>query len=304
MMGKQHAMSGAAGWLAGCAVLDAAGHPVALHVRTIGAAVCAGWALIPDLDHPESTVSRYAGPITRYLAEAVAELSRVVHDRTRTAWDRPGLGGHRLLTHTAVWAILCGVVVAAAGRWAGPYLAAALVFVSAHLGLRTTLPWRWQRIQIRTGPRRRRMRISVPVLVPAGFAVFTFVQAPGSAWWLGLAVAAGSLIHCLGDAPTNSACPIVAPVPVPVLRRDSTGRRRIVGWRRWHPVGPPKTVTVRAGSWSATVKTRFNTGGLFEQYVVRPLLITAIAGSVAWMEWPTLADAVTTIQSSWSTPGP
>lgn len=47
MMGRSHAISGGAGWLAGCALLDLTGmHPSAITV-TDGAAVSTGMALLP-----------------------------------------------------------------------------------------------------------------------------------------------------------------------------------------------------------------------------------------------------------------
>jgi hypothetical protein len=53
--------------------------------------------------------------------------------------------------------------------------------------------------------------------------------------WIGLPIVLGSLVHCIGDALTVSGCPVLWPIPI--------------GRRRWYPVGPPKFMRFRAGSW-------------------------------------------------------
>jgi hypothetical protein len=51
MMGPSHALSGAAGWLAGSWALDhLAGYGQSPLVVAVGTVVCAGGALLPDLD--------------------------------------------------------------------------------------------------------------------------------------------------------------------------------------------------------------------------------------------------------------
>ena len=60
--------------------------------------------------------------------------------------------------------------------------------------------------------------------------------APGQEYlWLGLPIVLGALVHDIGDALTVSGCPILWPIPI--------------GRKRWYPIGPPKAMRFRAGSW-------------------------------------------------------
>ena len=76
----------------------------------------------------------------------------------------------------------------------------------------------------------------VSVLDKAGNGSNWLFDQPGQEYlWIGLPVALGSLVHCLGDALTVSGCPVLWPIPI--------------GRRRWYPLGPPKVMRFRAGSW-------------------------------------------------------
>lgn len=256
MMGRAHATSGAAVWLAGCAAAQAFGGHPDLAVYTVGTAVCAGWALAPDLDHPSSTLARSAGPVSQLLAAGLGRFGAWVHWRTRTEHDRVDLDGHRTITHTLAWALLWGAVVAVVQRWAGPLTAALLVFASANVGVHALLP-----------PSQRRFRTGIPVGVAAGLVLgaVAYTLTPGGGWWLGLAAGVGSLVHCLGDAVTDSGCPILWPVRI--------GRAQP---RRWYPVGPPQ-------------RMRFAAGGPTESLIVQPLLLLVAAAAVVAALWPVLS---------------
>lgn len=244
MMGRTHATSGAALWLAGCATAPLIGvHPQPGTVL-LGATVCAGAALLPDVDHPCSTVAYSCGPFSRLVARGVGRLSARVHAATRTRLDRPDQDGHRTCTHTAVFALAAGVLSALAcglgGRWA------TLGLVAALLGLGWSAMF-------------RRGAIAASVLAVA----VAWASAQHGGWWLGVPVAAGCLAHCLGDALTNSGCPILWPLTVQ--------------GRRWFPVGPPRAC-------------RFGTGGGVERWLVLPLLLVSVVGS-GWL----LADGGATL---------
>ena len=75
-MGRSHALSGAAGWFAGCAGASALGFPPAVHVMVVGAAIAAGFALLPDIDHPDSTIAVSLGPVTQVVAWMVSAENR------------------------------------------------------------------------------------------------------------------------------------------------------------------------------------------------------------------------------------
>jgi membrane-bound metal-dependent hydrolase YbcI (DUF457 family) len=240
MMGRGHALTGVTLWLGGCAAAAAVdpGLPsVALAV--IGTPVCAGWALVPDIDHPKSTIAFSAGPVSQGIAAVTAGLSKVVHEATRTPADRPDHDGHRTVTHTILGAVVFGLIVGVAGWLGGRWTAAALVFWPAHLGISTLLKSRRRRVSWgRPGRRRLRVRRSVvdAAVLAAGAAILT----PGSAWWLGLAAGGGALIHIAGDMCTDGAVPALWPL----ILTDEWGRAR-----RWKPIGVPRRWRFNAGGW-------------------------------------------------------
>lgn len=259
MMGPTHAATGVAAWLTGTAAVQLCGGHPGIEVYVVGTAVCAGWAIAPDLDHKDSLIARAGGPLTRMVAAALGRFGAWVHWRTKTVYDRPDRDGHRTVTHTGAWALLWGLIVTVAQRWAGPFTSATLVFIAAHVGVQALLP-----------PRQRRFRstgIPVGFAVGAGLGAAAYTMTPGGGWWLGLAVGGGSLIHCLGDAWTNSGCPIMWPIPI--------GRRP----RRWYPVGPPPHWRFDTGS---------DAGDWTEKSVVRPLSALLSLFSVVAAAWPVL----------------
>ncbi|MEV0965044.1 MULTISPECIES: metal-dependent hydrolase [unclassified Streptomyces] len=238
MMGPAHSLSGAAAWLGVGAAAAALDHPMPWPVLVVGALICAGAALAPDLDHKAATISRAFGPFSRGLCEVVDKLSYAVYKATRKPGDKRRTGGHRTLTHTWLWAVLIGggtsLLATTGGRWA----VLAILFVHLVLAVEGLL---W-----------RAARVSSDVLVwllgaTSAWILAGILDKPGSGaeWlftgpgqeylWLGLPVVLGALVHDLGDALTVSGCPVLWPIPV--------------GNKRWHPLGPPKGMRFRAGSW-------------------------------------------------------
>ncbi|MFD0471915.1 metal-dependent hydrolase [Nonomuraea thailandensis] len=58
-----------------------------------GAIICAGAAMLPDLDHPSATIAQTFGPLTWGLSKLVSWIS----------------GGHRGATHSLVFAVALGL---------------------------------------------------------------------------------------------------------------------------------------------------------------------------------------------------
>lgn len=234
MLAVSHATSGAALGLAvaGFAPQVAAVTPSPGSVLTF-AAVCAGAALLPDLDHPSSVATRRFSVFSWLACRVIRPLSAVVYDLTRGRRDT-GKGTHRGLTHTAVGALLLGLAVTlASAAWGTPVLLATL-FVCLALavkGLDALVP----------GP---------PSLVVAALLTFGVQEwvpggVGGTAGWLGTAVTLGMLVHAVGDAVTDAGVPLLWPVPV--------------RGRTWYPVGSPRAV-------------RFRAGGAVESWLVAPAL--------------------------------
>ncbi len=240
VLAVSHATSGAALGLAvagfapriATALSDGGSGPSAGSVLTF-AAVCAGAALLPDLDHPSSTATRRFSVFSWLACHAVRPLSAAVFRLTRGPRDH-GKGTHRGLAHTAVGAVLLGLAVnLASATWGTPVLLGTL-FVCLALalkGLDALVPGP-PSLVIAAG-----LTWGVHTGIPGGTA--------GTAGWLGTAVTLGMLVHAVGDAITESGAPLLWPVPI--------------RGRTWYPVGSPRAA-------------RFRTGGAVESWVVAPAL--------------------------------
>ncbi|MFI6704365.1 metal-dependent hydrolase [Streptomyces sp. NPDC050509] len=238
MMGPAHSLSGAAAWLGVGAAATAAGYTMPWPVLVVGALICAGAALAPDLDHKAATISRAFGPVSKTLCEIVDKLSYAVYKSTRKPGDPRRTGGHRTLTHTWLWAVLIGAGASAIAYTGGRWGVLAILFVHLVLAVEGLL---W-----------KAARVSSDVLVwllgatsawmlagildqPGNGANWLFTD-PGQEYlWLGLPIILGALVHDIGDALTVSGCPILWPIPL--------------GRKRWYPIGPPKAMRFRAGAW-------------------------------------------------------
>jgi len=95
MMGRAHALSGVALCLALiAAALLTAVYSVPTSMALFLAAICGGAAVLPDIDHPDATVSQVFGPATWILSKVVNGVS----------------GGHRNGTHSALGCALLAMV--------------------------------------------------------------------------------------------------------------------------------------------------------------------------------------------------
>lgn len=243
MLGVSHALSGAAVGLAvaGYAPLVVGVVPSAGTILTFGA-VCAGAALLPDLDHPNSMATRHFSTASWIASNLVRPFSGLVYDLTKGSRDT-GRGTHRGLTHTLLGALALGIALnLASAKWGTPVLVGTL-FVCIALaikGLDALVPGP-PSLVIAAG-----LTFAVQEYVPGGTA--------GTAGWLGTAVTLGMVVHSLGDAVTESGAPLLWPLPI---------RRRT-----WYPIGSPRPLRLR-------------TGGPAEAWVVAPALTVAVLLLVA-----------------------
>jgi len=242
VLGVSHALSGAALGLAVVGLVPEVGESAG-GVLTF-AAVCAGAALLPDLDHPSSTVTRRFSVASWLACHAVRPLSRLVYDLTRGRRDT-GRGSHRGLTHTVVGAVLLGLALnIASARFGTPVLVGTL-FVCLALaikGLDALVPGP-PSLVIAAG-----LTYAVEHFVPGGTAA--------TAGWLGTAVTLGMVVHSVGDAVTESGAPLLWPLRI--------------RQRHWYPVGSPRPL-------------RFRTGGKVEAWLVAPALTLAVFLLVAFV---------------------
>lgn len=246
MQGYSHALTGAAAWLA---LTSSSGvalgwYDQSVPVALTGAVVCAGAALLPDLDHPEGTIAWSLPPVkagdltlvpspTRLLCKGVAAVS----------------GGHRHGTHS-----LLGVVAFTGLAWlasrvtipiygrpialaSGLFVVLLVAFSLKALGISRDLG----RSSRKTGPVGQVVGGILgswigPWVLAFGFAAYS-AWVMGERWeWLAVAVGVGALLHILGDGLTVEGVPWLWP---------------------WHPK-PPKTLRPLLGwTWQNNGYFRF-----------------------------------------------
>jgi len=233
MMGPSHALSGASVWLAGSWALD---HFAAYHqsplIVAVGTTVCAGSALLPDLDlsgrvtanRGGATVARTFGVLTLFVAEVVEKLSLGVYHATKLSKDPDRQNGHRTLTHTLPFTVLVGWATTAACVRYGKWAVIGILFFTIGLALRGLFE-KWA----------ERAGWAVVTLISVAAAYATYLMLPGDRGYpmLGLAVGVGCLVHLLGDIITSAGIPALWPVPM---------RRRM-----WRMVSVPDAFSVRVG---------------------------------------------------------
>lgn len=238
MMGRSHALSG---WCVGLAVAPMVGLTSIAEVVPFAAAT-AGYALVPDLDHPGASASRLLGPVTELVSAAVRTFSGLLYNLTKGPRDEDSTGTHRHATHTLAAAIGLGVLAASLGdrgKWAVLAVAVTgLVLAADALG-------DWIIIAVLGAT-----AWSVTGTALPGTSAADAVQAGLSeiGGWIGVAVGLGMFVHCLGDSLTRSGCPWLWPLPI----RGET----------WYELRLPRPL-------------RFSTDSWVERLVVVPLLFVA-----------------------------
>ena len=271
MMGPSHALSGAAAWLAGSWALDhfaAYGQsPLAV---AVGTTVCAGGALLPDLDlsgkvtrnQGGATVARTFGVFSLFAAEVIEKISLGVYTATRLSRDPRRNNGHRTLTHTLPFAGLVGWGTTALAAHYGKWAVIGIVFVMAGLALRGLFD-KWA----------ERAGWLIVTITSAVIAWVTGANLPGDRGYplLGFAVGVGCFVHLLGDIITKNGVPILWPIPI--------------GRRMWRMIGVPNGIAVRVGGPGEVVvlRTLFTlisliaVFGLFAPHVLQRLDLDAWA---------------------------
>ena len=188
VMGPTHATSGAVAWLVAGGVTTAAfGYSQSPAELAVYTTVCAGAALLPDLDvsgrvfrnRGGATAARVFGVVSLFVAECVEKLSLGIYLLTRSRKDPRRRNGHRTFTHTLVFAVLLGALLSfLVSKFGKPVMLATTV-----LSLVVT--------------------------------VFAFAVLPADGYpLLGVAVGMGCLVHILGDMITRHGCPLLWPIRI------------------------------------------------------------------------------------------
>jgi hypothetical protein len=215
MMGRTHALTG---WCAGLALAPMIGAG-SLHQAVAFASTTAGFALLPDLDHPGARASKLLGPITKVLCWLLRHASAWLYSWTKGPRDERVKGTHRHLSHTLLFAAAMGLATMWGTRAGGWYAVAGVVLFGVVLAANALGDW---------------------LLLVAGGVVawWAFTASAGGelnqlTGWLGIAVAAGCVTHCLGDALTEHGCPFLFPL--------------LIAGETWYEVRPPSFLRFRTG---------------------------------------------------------
>lgn len=242
MMGPSHALSGAAVWLAGSWAVDRLDlyHQSPLEIA-VGTAVCAGAALLPDIDmsgrvisgQGGATVANTFGRVSLFVAEVVEKASLAVYRLTRMRDDPARDNGHRTLTHTIPFTVGVGALTTWACSAGGKWVVLGILFLMLGLALRGLF---------HTFAQRAGWIIITALSAGAAYGTYLVLPADRGYPLLGLAVGVGCFVHLLGDAITSAGVPILWPIP--------TGRRT------WRMIGVPNALAVSVGGKVETVLLR------------------------------------------------
>jgi membrane-bound metal-dependent hydrolase YbcI (DUF457 family) len=199
MLGRDHALSGAVVF----AALAPSLHVTAAHLAT-GVVLTAGAGVLPDIDHPDSTISRSFGFLTEWFAWLVDRLS----------------GGHRHGTHSLV-----GIVVFTAGAYgAGLFqLSGPKALASGHPAFSWHIVPATLIIALLYSSALRALRIGghygdllgIAGALATCFTGADLIQLPVGSWHaplLAIATALGCAAHIAGDELTHGGCPLFWPV--------------------------------------------------------------------------------------------
>lgn len=187
-MGHSHAVSGAMLYAGTAPFLP----PLLLHTHlkpadiVMGTVLCAGAALLPDLDHHDGTIANFLGPISKLLCRFVAWIS----------------GGHRHATHSLLFIALAGAGTWAGIAYAGRDFTLGLTFVLLALALKA-LRAHWPGDG-------HHVWLTVTTLAAVGTVVLNRFM-PTAPVWLPYAVALGVVAHLIGDCLTKMGAPLLWP---------------------------------------------------------------------------------------------
>ncbi|MGH3265680.1 MAG: metal-dependent hydrolase [Trebonia sp.] len=236
MLGRDHALSGAVVFAAFAPTL----HVTASHL-VAGVVLTAGAGVLPDIDHPDSTISRSFGFLTEWFAWVVDRVS----------------GGHRHGTHSLV-----GIAVFTAGAYgAGTFqLSGPRASAPDHLVLSWHIVPAVLILALLYSAALRALKIGGHHgdLIGVGGAVITCITGadlflvsagPWHVPFLAAATALGCAAHIAGDELTHGGCPLLWPVSM----------------HEFHLLPRPLQIT---------------TAKLCETWVVFPLLVVGLAVAV------------------------
>lgn len=227
MLGHSHATSGALAWAALAPTLLPALPADHLDAKDViaGTFVCAGAALLPDIDHKHGTIAHSLGPLSRLVT-----------------WIMHGLsGGHRHATHSLLFAAGAGAVTFLGQDYIGRWFVLGVVFVLLALAV--------QALHLCPGGHQfRSWGVIVAEALVGTWVIDTWLLETTA--WLPYAVMLGCLVHLVGDSLTDRGVPWLWPIGhrfgIPVI--DHTGN-----FLETKVLSPAMTVATLAALWFLTV---------------------------------------------------
>lgn len=192
MMGKGHAVLGAATWTAAATFafphFNIEPNPAVL---ILGCLPVAGGSLRPDIDHPSGTIANSGGIVTGAIAHGANALS----------------GGHREGTHRLWFFAACAIFDVALTGFFGQPAALALFFIYTAFGaqalaktaLHQAMNKKWQKY---TGIFSKMYCWAFAAVATAG--AYYFFPSNAQWWWLPLALTIGHFTHLVGDSLTTA----------------------------------------------------------------------------------------------------
>jgi membrane-bound metal-dependent hydrolase YbcI (DUF457 family) len=237
MLGRDHALSGAFAF----AALGPTLHVTGAHL-VAGVVLTAGAGVLPDIDHPDSTISRSFG----FLTEGFARLVDLVS------------GGHRHGTHSlfGIAAFTAGAVAAGAYQLSGPGASApGHPVLSWHMlpaGLYLALIYSSALRALHVGGHHGDL-LGIASAAVTCYTGADLIRLPVGPWhvpMLAVVTALGCAGHIAGDELTHGGCPIFWPASM----------------REFHLLPRP---------------LQFTTAKICETWIVFPLLVAAL-GLAVW----------------------
>lgn len=169
----------------------------------VGAIICAGAALLPDIDHHNASIAHSLPPFTMVLARFFQTIS----------------GGHRNGTHSVLGILFFGIVAWLAGLLTIPN-AGPLNNLGIGAGLLALVLSAFAFKVLRFMPARAR---KAPWAAGIAIGILTMMISPDGPWWLVINVMLGVAVHITGDMLTKEGCNLTWPfrLPPPDFVNDS-----------------------------------------------------------------------------------
>lgn len=192
MMGFNHALTGAAAWIAVTAsapMLTTGIYPMSPIGVFTGAIVCAGAALLPDADHHNGTIANSVPGVGKVVTSAIGQMA----------------GGHRQGLHSIIATALVLILSSLLGfltvdtEWFG------VLPIGAGLATMALVAFATRALKIA-----RRSWVG-PWFVGFFVAAGILLLAPTEIVWLPIAITLGFIVHLLGDGLTIGGVPWLWP---------------------------------------------------------------------------------------------